>query len=999
VHRDVKPSNIIFVNGVPKLADIGLVTGIDATRSYVGTEGFAAPEGPGSTQADLYSLGKVLYEIATGKDRQEFPELPTNLRELPDREGLRELNAVIARACRHDPKDRYRSAAEMRAELELLQSGKSLARLHRAEARLRLVQRGVAALAVLAVLVGAGWAWQARQTATIQKLARTKAQLVEELANLQLQNRQQLAHLNIANGIRALDEGDSAGALLWFGEALPLVSNNSAQESNHRVRIQQALDQTPRVLRVIAFPKDSTTVALSPDGRRLVSGNEHTLHVVNSSTGAPILDRDLPVDHILQAGFASGGKLLFISSLPSYGFPEKSLSATNVAAVLDTETGRPLVYFAATNLVRATLCPNGLLVTADTENTLRVHAIGNGEEISRFSGHTGRIFDLCVSRDERVLASRSDDQTVRLWRLPSGAALGSPLEVKGPRGPMMLSPDGALFAIVKGAVTDGSDHFALEIWDVEGGTRVGAPIELEEGGGGLEFLPPDGRRLLVLTGKAVQIIDPRTQQRVGPSIVIESKMQSWACSADGERIALGGKTGVHGIWSLTTGEQLQSALLRDRLVRDIQFRNKGGQLVVFGEEVMLVLSLRSPKESAANRLNAPLAHHGPDPRHRLTEDRRHLLLPHGSNGKFSLVDLDLLTDWDIPASEQPDARFGTFTIDRTGRQAAISYSSTGVAPAHFLELWRMAPGGANRLVLPFPPGVQSGAAFIEFDSPGSHVMAVGSDRQVRVWKTADGRLERVLPLPEGFSDIGDLTPGPSVFGAYQRTNFARANLTDGSVIRMTIPARGTLSKRIFDPSGTRVATVVDGQSWTQIYSLKTGRGLSPILEHGDELRWAAFSPDWTRLLTVGHNSEARVWDWASGDQIAAPLRLGNKPVSMALWSLDGQLIVAHNEENLVRVWEASTGQAVTPILKHDGYIRHAILGQHNRLITVSLPDHLRVWNLTATTLAADVVAEYAKLASGRRINKSGAVMPLEAASYLELCRSLQRRAPNLFEEE
>jgi serine/threonine protein kinase len=40
VHRDVKPSNVIFLHGQAKLADIGLVTGADEARSFVGTEGF-----------------------------------------------------------------------------------------------------------------------------------------------------------------------------------------------------------------------------------------------------------------------------------------------------------------------------------------------------------------------------------------------------------------------------------------------------------------------------------------------------------------------------------------------------------------------------------------------------------------------------------------------------------------------------------------------------------------------------------------------------------------------------------------------------------------------------------------------------------------------------------------------------------------------------------------------------------------------------------------------
>ena len=76
IHRDVKPSNIIFVNGFPKLADAGLVSELSEPGSRVGTEGFIAPEGAGSEQADIYSLGKVLYEISTGKDRTEYPDLP-----------------------------------------------------------------------------------------------------------------------------------------------------------------------------------------------------------------------------------------------------------------------------------------------------------------------------------------------------------------------------------------------------------------------------------------------------------------------------------------------------------------------------------------------------------------------------------------------------------------------------------------------------------------------------------------------------------------------------------------------------------------------------------------------------------------------------------------------------------------------------------------------------------------------------------------------------------
>jgi formylglycine-generating enzyme required for sulfatase activity/serine/threonine protein kinase len=129
-HRDIKPANIIFVDGRPKLADIGLVASV-GQRSFVGTEGYVPPEGPGSPASDVYSLGKVLYEIAMGKDRLDFPELSTGLENLPDKSRLLALNQVLLRACATNPTARYRSARELATDLAALETGRSPRRRRR----------------------------------------------------------------------------------------------------------------------------------------------------------------------------------------------------------------------------------------------------------------------------------------------------------------------------------------------------------------------------------------------------------------------------------------------------------------------------------------------------------------------------------------------------------------------------------------------------------------------------------------------------------------------------------------------------------------------------------------------------------------------------------------------------------------------------------------------------------------------------------------------------
>jgi serine/threonine protein kinase len=124
VHRDIKPSNVIYVDHAPKLADIGLVTAIDRNRTQrtnLGTEGFIPPELHGLPAADIYSLGKLMYEACMGLDRFRFPELPASLVERSGSAEFFALNRIILKACESDARRRYPNAGELRADLLDLQ--------------------------------------------------------------------------------------------------------------------------------------------------------------------------------------------------------------------------------------------------------------------------------------------------------------------------------------------------------------------------------------------------------------------------------------------------------------------------------------------------------------------------------------------------------------------------------------------------------------------------------------------------------------------------------------------------------------------------------------------------------------------------------------------------------------------------------------------------------------------------------------------------------------
>ncbi|GJM24088.1 MAG: hypothetical protein DHS20C16_05030 [Phycisphaerae bacterium] len=128
-HRDIKPANVIFVERVPKLADIGMITTETASPSLVGTPEYMPPDSYMDPTADVYAMGRILFELLTNKEAPGFPKLPTDDSIASDRWKIEDVAKVIAVAAASDQEDRYESAHEMLEALEACRELPLLAQL------------------------------------------------------------------------------------------------------------------------------------------------------------------------------------------------------------------------------------------------------------------------------------------------------------------------------------------------------------------------------------------------------------------------------------------------------------------------------------------------------------------------------------------------------------------------------------------------------------------------------------------------------------------------------------------------------------------------------------------------------------------------------------------------------------------------------------------------------------------------------------------------------
>jgi WD40 repeat protein len=661
---------------------------------------------------------------------------------------------------------------------------------------------------------------------------------------------------------------------------LPLINAASAALLDAWLRNREKLD-------LLGHTGEVTSVAFSPDGKRVVTGSfDHTARVWDLSGGPP------------------------------------------AATVLGGDGGRVWsVAFGPDGKRVATGSDDGMARVWDLSEPTRPP--------TRLKGHGGIVNSVAFSPDGMRVAIGSGDPTALVWDLSEPTH--APTRLEGHQGgvwSVAFSPDG------KRVVTGSADHTAL-VWDLSRATPAPAAPPLKGHDGAIRSVAFSSDGMRVVTGSYDNTARVWDLSGATPTATVlpghRGTVTSAAFSPDGMRVVTGSADHTARVWDLSGPCPAATVLAGHRgWVNSVAFSPDGERLVTGSSDSTARLWDWPGPTHAATKLDAHLDEFGsvafsPDGKRLVTGS---------SYGVARMWDLSGPTPTSTPL-EDYDRGVNSVAFSPDGKRvatgsddgAALLWDLSGARPTpiplerHGGRFWKLAFSPDGKWVVAGSGDGNDGGTAGVWDVSGPTPAAIPLEgHHGDVWSVAfspDGKV--ATGSRDGMARVWDLprpTPAATLFAVYP-----------GGVNNVAFSPDG---KRVAIGSGARTALVWDWSGPTPATELKG---------HSQGIWSVAFSPDGERVVTGSSDHTARVWDLSRATPAATPLEGHLDEIRSVAFSPDGKLVATGSEDGTARVWDLSGPTPAATVLEgHQGPVRSvAFSPDAKRVVTASKDGTARVW--------------------------------------------------------